>query len=201
MLLRRASSPVAGRSWLSVCHAPARLSVFRYGVAITPSSYLQGRAGIRAWLPGAALMRRTEAWYSSIGSPPGAARRPGVRKAPLVAVATSHPAAGATVSPAMTICMCRFVHLQTNGTHLSGDEPRRSLPRADLVWKCVPESGRRSNARTRTRSVSKSPLRPAPTYGEMNTDGWRASMCSKTPWNVSGGVARVRRRSSGFASC
>lgn len=33
----------------------------------------------------------------------------------LVAAATLRSSAGATVSPAKTICMCRFMHLQTNG--------------------------------------------------------------------------------------
>ncbi|SFU25895.1 hypothetical protein SAMN05192563_104330 [Paraburkholderia aspalathi] len=47
--------------------------------------------------------------------PPGAVRRPGVRKVPLVAAVTSPPSAGTTVYPAKTICICRIAHVGTNG--------------------------------------------------------------------------------------
>jgi hypothetical protein len=93
----------------------ARLSVFPCEAAITSSRYLQGKAETHVWLPGAAFMQRTEVWCASAGSPRGAARRAGVRKAPLEAAFAPPPSAGATICPAKTICMSRFVHVQTNG--------------------------------------------------------------------------------------
>jgi hypothetical protein len=75
-----------------------------------PLSYLQGKAGIRVWPPGAVYMQRTEVWCASSGSPPGAASRAAVREAPRATAVMPSPSAGPTVTPATTICMCRFVH-------------------------------------------------------------------------------------------
>lgn len=79
----------------------------------------QGKAGIRVWLLGAPFLRRTEVWCAGIGSPPWAVRRPGVRKAHMVAAFAPLASAEATVCTAKTVCVRRFVHFQANGFELA----------------------------------------------------------------------------------
>jgi hypothetical protein len=118
----------------------------------------QPLSGIRVWLPSAAFMRRIEVWCASVGLPPGAACRPGVRKAPMVAAVTPHLSAGATVSPVKRICMFRFVHLQTNGAEtflmcrsLSLVDRERAIYArfADRIETGLPTRSRGTSARAR----------------------------------------------------
>lgn len=101
--------------------------VARCEAAITPLSYLQRNAETCVLLLGAVFLQRTKVWCSSIGSPPGAARRAGVRKAPSEA-ARGAPSAEGSVCPATAICVSRLPHALTNGIMFAAaDEPRRPV--------------------------------------------------------------------------